>query len=93
MQTSAPIIYGQVGTIGATQKQMTTNSSPLNTGVRVKALAANSTDKVYIGLTGVTTSTGYELVASAEVLIPCRDASTLYVIGTGTTSAVSFIGS
>lgn len=93
MQTSGPIIFGQVGTINATAKQMTTNTSPLNNGVRIKALAANATDKVYIGLTGVTTSTGYELVASAEVFVQCRDASTLFVIGSGTTSAVSFIGS
>jgi hypothetical protein len=93
MQLAASIIVGQIGTINGTAKAMTTDSSPLNTGVRVKALAANATDKVYIGLVGVTAATGYELVASAEVLIPCRDASTLYVVGSGTTSAVSFIGS
>ncbi len=90
MQTSGPIIHGALGSIGATALQLTTNAAPLNSGVRIKALAGN-TNKVYVGLAGVTTSTGYELSAGNDVLVPCKDASTIFVIGSATGQEVRFI--
>lgn len=92
MQTSGPLIHGQKGSIGGTALQLTTDASPLNNGVRVKALAGN-TNKVYVGLAGVTTGTGYELSAGNDALFPVKDASTLYVIGLGTVDIVCFEGS
>lgn len=90
MQTAGPIIHGALGSIGTTALQLTTNAAPLNLGVRIKALAGN-TNKVYVGLTGVTTATGFELSAGNDVLVPCKDASTIFVVGGATGQEVRFI--
>jgi hypothetical protein len=92
MQTAGPVFHGVLGSIGTTALQLTTNASPLNTGIRIKALAGN-TNKVYVGLVGVTTATGYELSAGNDVQVPCKDASTIYVIGGAAGQEVRFIAS
>lgn len=56
MQTTAPGFQGQLANIGSTPLQLTGNSAPLNNGVTVRAMSANSTNKVYIGQQ--TTATG-----------------------------------
>lgn len=51
-------------------------------GVIIKAHDAN-TAKVYLGITGVTVATGYELGASQSIVIPVDDPSKIYAITTG----------
>ncbi len=90
---TGPMIYGQLGSIGATALQLTANTSPLGNGVLIKSMAANSTNKVYVGLVGVLTTTGYELASGESALFAVPDASKLYVIGSTTGLAVSFAAS
>jgi hypothetical protein len=92
MQTAAPLVYGQQGSIGATALQLTMGGKRLNNGVRIKALAAN-THKVYVGDSAVTTANGFELSAGNSEFFPVNDASMLYVVSAGTGDAVCFEGS
>jgi len=95
--TVGAIATGSLASIGATALQLTSVSRKLLRGVKVKADSANSTNFVYVGLSGVTagiaapTTDGYKLAVNAEVEIPIDDPSKLYVIGSTTNLAVSWI--
>lgn len=96
--TSGTIVHGSLGSIGATALQLTTNSTSLRRGVTIKAAATNTTNKVYVGLSTVTagvaapTTDGFELVGGDSVSIEIDNASRLYIIGSTTGLAVSWIG-
>lgn len=88
--TLAGPILGQKA-VGTSQVQITSSSTPLVTGMRVRALSTNGAS-IFIGLTGVSTTTGYELPAGQEVLIPVNVPSLLYIISVAsTTDKVSFV--
>jgi hypothetical protein len=70
--------YGQTS-IGTAATQLTTSSIPCKKGVLVKALASN-TAPVYIGDSGVTITSGYELNPKEEVFIPIDNVNKLYGI-------------
>ena len=97
--TDGTCFHGTKGAIGATALQLTAVSRKLNRGVVVKAAIDNTAgSKVYVGLLGVTagvaapTTDGFELAPGDAVAIPIDDPSKLYVIGSTTGLAVSWIG-
>lgn len=91
------ILTGSKGSIGATALQLTATSFKCSRGVKVKADAGNSTNFVFVGILGVTagisapTTDGYKLAVNEEVDIEIDDPSKLYVIGSTTSLAVSFL--
>lgn len=89
--THGLILGGSVGTITAPVKvgQTTSNTSavqlsavstPSVNGILVQGLSGNALS-VYIGGSGVTTSTGYELQAGQAVPFSVANITSLYVIG------------
>lgn len=86
---ASKIYFGQLRSIGATALQLTTEKFWAITGVYIKALWAN-VNKVYVGLLGVTTTTGYELSATEWDYFEVTDASTLYVISAWTGDNVCY---
>jgi hypothetical protein len=66
--------------------QLSSSSTVPANGIIVQALAAN-TAKVYIGGSGVLTTTGFELQAGQAVSFTCN-LNTLYVIGSNNTDGV-----
>jgi hypothetical protein len=81
---------------GVTNQQAVTASAvalPSNAvhGVCVKALSAN-TIPVYVGFSGVTTSTGYQLNAGDSVCGQLSNTNLIFVIATTTGASVAFFG-
>ena len=69
-------------TVGGTLAPLT--AGPIPRSIRIKALAANATGMVYVGLAGVTTGTGYQLAAGDELQLfntYVADAGSIYIIG------------
>lgn len=93
--------YGQKSSIGASSTPLVASATLALTGVRIKALAANSTGIVYVGnTTGVLTTTGYPLAAGEECsfdagffgLTPgaAADLQNIFLIGSTTGLAVAY---
>ena len=87
-----PVAPYQVASIGGTAIQVNSGATNANqNGIEIKGLAANSAN-VYIGLAGVTTSTGFQIAAGESWLVPPTFAANdglLYVISDGSDQAVS----
>lgn len=68
-------------------------TSPRRTpqGFTVKALAAN-TGTVYLGASGVTSSTGYPLAAGESVYVPFDDPSRMFCVGSAASQVVAILG-
>lgn len=84
------------GTVFSGQQAVTTSSVALPTnsskGVCVRS-SINSTVTIYIGPSGVTTSTGHELNPGDSVCIPVSNTNLLFAISTATGGTVTFLGS
>ena len=79
-------------TVGTTANNLL-GSAFLESGVRIKADAANA-ETVFIGSTvGLTASNGFKLNANEEVFIDVDALSKVYHISTGGGETLSFIGS
>lgn len=78
------------GQLSATTTAQALSSSAVIKNVCVKALAANAIN-VYIGGSGVTTSTGMELAANQAVCMPVSNVASVYVIASTTGAGVSWI--
>ena len=78
-------------TVGTTAVQLTAASTPCTEGVLVKALTTNG-DLVYVGKSGVTTGTGYELTAGETVTIETDNANKVYCIAGAAGQKVCWIG-
>ena len=92
MQTTGPVSHGAKTGINATAQQLTPTPAPLVSGLYLQALATN-TATVYVGISGVTVANGYPLAPGvASLLIPVQDASSLFVISTGGSQEVRWIG-
>lgn len=81
------LAHGARAMTGGAKIALTTTSTPCS-GVLVKAYSGNSAT-VYVGGPGVTADTtpgtgGYPLGASESVGVPCRNATEVYIVGTGT---------
>jgi hypothetical protein len=66
--------------------QLSSSSTVPTNGIIVEALAGNAA-VVYIGGSGVTTSTGFQLSAGQSISFTCN-LNTLYVIGSNNTDKV-----
>ena len=75
----------------ATTSALALPSQALANGVVITANAAN-TSTVYVGPSGVTSSTGYPLAAGQSISYALANLSSIYIIGTNTTDAVAFTG-
>lgn len=84
--TSASVNVGQT-TSGTTAVQLDASSIASTNGILVQALSTN-TASVFIGGSGVTTSTGFELQAGQAVPFTCNNITNLYVVGSNTTDKV-----
>ena len=67
-------------------------SGALTQGVVLEALSTN-TVSIFVGATGVTTSTGYELQPGASIGIAVDNTNRIFVRCTSTSPVVSWIGS
>ena len=88
--TEADFAHNQQ-TVGVAQVQLVAASTPCKKGVLVKALSTN-TDKVYVGKTGVTTATGYELTAGETITIEADNANKVYLIAGAAGQKVCWVG-
>jgi hypothetical protein len=79
---------------GAGQAAVTATAANLGAqaarSVCVNALSTN-TIPIYVGPSGVTTSTGYQLIAGAGVCMPWNNTNLIYVIASTTGASVSFL--
>lgn len=88
---ASAIVFGENADVDQTAEQLSATSTALRDGVWVQALSTNS-GTLYIGGSGVTTSTGYPLAAGASVFVPIDDLSKIYAIGSADNQAVRWIG-
>lgn len=76
-------------TVGTVAVQLT--SIVLKQGVIIKAANSNS-GTIYLGTSGVTASTGFELGAGESVTLPITNTNLIYAIANTTSQIISFIG-
>lgn len=76
-------------TIGTSELQLADN--PLNYSVTVKALNGNSA-VVYVGVSGVDTSNGFELNAGESISLSIDNTNRLYVIASDINQKICLIG-
>lgn len=87
---SSTLLTGQA-TVNTTQVQVTATSKALVNGIVIKSLSTNSSGGIYVGLTGVTTSTGDLIEPGERVGYPVANANLLYIISAAsTTDKVTF---
>jgi len=80
------VLSGQIAVTGSA----VAFSSNAIKSVTIKALVGN-TISVYVGPTGVTTSTGYELIAGDSITLALANTNTIYLIASTTGASVSWI--
>ena len=80
---SAAVNVGQK-TVNTTATQLSATSTVPTNGIIVKALSTNGAS-IFVGGSGVTTSTGYELVPGESVSFTCN-LNTLYIISAASTT-------
>ena len=91
---NAAPMSGQLAVTAVAQPLIGVTPSPnqlLKQSVTVEALKAN-TASVFIGNSTVTTSTGFELPAGAQVTLNVADPSKIYAIAAAGGQTISFIG-
>jgi hypothetical protein len=84
----ASLSNGQA-TIGTSATQLT--STVLKQGVVIKASNLNS-GVIYLGVSGVTTSNGFELSAGETVTLPITNTNLIYAIANDVNQILCFIG-
>ena len=86
--TTATPTIGQATVTAATPIQIHSGSVALYKGVTISALSSN-TKTVYIGLTGVSSSTGFPLSAGSSANFNVNNINLLYIVSvSGDTSSV-----
>jgi len=81
--TTAVVNVGQ-RTVNTTAVQVSASSTVPTNGIIIRALSTNAAS-IFVGGSGVTTSTGYELVAGESVSFTCN-LNTLYIISVASTT-------
>jgi hypothetical protein len=81
-------VAGQTS-VGLSQVQLPNNAVYMS--VTVKANNGNS-GTVYVGVTGVTTSTGFELGAGESVSLPVDNTNRIFVIADAASQTISYVG-
>lgn len=77
--------YSGQQTVNTTQVQVTSTPHTLSNGMRIKAPSANLAT-IYVGATGVTTSTGDALEPGESVVWPVNNTNILYIISVASTT-------
>lgn len=89
-----PVQIAGSGTVLSNQQAVTASAVALATNtcksITVKALAGNGIN-VYVGPTGVTTATGFELAPGDSVSLPVTNTNLVFVIAAATGASVSWI--
>lgn len=91
LETADELKAGLVTVADTTEAAIIDSSVPVKHFVRVKALASNSTNMVYLGGVGVTTTTGYQLAAGEFVDIQVSDVNLIHAIGSTSGLKVSWL--
>jgi len=92
---SSTFTTGRKSGIGTTPVQVTTSSVTAINGVQIKAADTN-TDKVYVGISGVTADTadatdGYPLAPGDALLVPVSNANAVYVVASSGSQKVFWV--
>ena len=85
---SGNVVTGQVTCDSSAAVQITTNSGPCSHGI---FLVAKDSASYYIGLTGVSATTGVKVSANNPIFIPIHDPSVLYAACGGSSKVLSYI--
>jgi hypothetical protein len=85
------IVHGQKTVTTAGTHVALGTTAALKTGVRVKALHAN-TGWIYVGDDGVAAATGFVLDAGEEVFVEIDDLATVFIDSSVNGEGVSFVG-
>ena len=88
--STGPVAHG-AKSIGTSAAALSTSTVPLVAGLTVKSITGNG-GVVYVGITGVTTSTGYPLAAGESVPVGATNPAEVFVIGSAGTQDVRWIG-
>lgn len=86
------IYHGQKTVTTAGTEVALAASQAILSGVRIKALAAN-TGIIYVGANPVTSSTGFALAAGEEVFVEVANLATVYIDSSVNGEGVSYIAS
>lgn len=86
------IYHGQKTVTTAGTEVALAASQALLSGVRIKALAAN-TGIIYVGANPVTSTTGFALAAGEEVFVEVANLATVYIDSSVNGEGVSYIAS
>ena len=86
------IYHGQKAVTTAGTEVALAASQAILSGVRIKALAANTGD-IYVGANPVTSSTGFVLDAGEEVFVEVANLATVYIDSSVNLEGVSYIAS
>jgi hypothetical protein len=90
--TTTPTVPSIVsGQQTATSSAAALSSHSLKQGVVLQALSTN-TVSVFIGPSGVTSSTGLELPAGGSVTLPVNNTNVVYIVSASDSPAVTFVG-
>jgi hypothetical protein len=97
-QAPSALYHQEKTSIGATALQLSATAIEIQTGIEIKAATANGSGIVYVGKSTVTaggtdTTDGFPLAAGERVFLAIDDVSKVWVIGSTTGLAVSWIGS
>lgn len=86
-------LYTGQRTVNTSQVQLSVTSKPVTNGIIIKALSTNAAN-IYVGTTGVTTTTGDILEPGESRGYPISNVNLLYIIsGSSITDVVSYEGS
>lgn len=88
VSTNAQCYTGQV-VVDVIQVQINASSHSLDNGMVIKSLSTNA-DNIYVGLTGVTTSSGDILEPGESRGYAINNTNLLYIIGANNTDKISY---
>ena len=89
---TTPLTTQTIGqtTSNTTQVQLTASSIVPSNGVTIQALSTN-TASIFVGITGVLTTTGFELQAGQQMQFAPTNANLMYIIGANATDKVCYL--
>jgi len=85
------ITTGKTTATAGAETKVTIGSGALGVGVTVKAMSTN-TGLVYLGISTVSSTTGFQLAAGEQVFIPVSNLDVVYLDVAVTGEGVTYIG-
>ena len=93
LPTSSTFITDQVTVTTAASEVVLGSDTTLTSGVTVKALSTNGADLIYVGLTGVSSSDGFELAAGEQNFFPIDNLNKMFIVASADSNSVTFSAS